>query len=214
MKPKTSLESQLSPEQLGTWKSLTSPVAIQLYLDTLPYMHEDLDRSPLQVITDGQCHCLDGGLLAAAALRRIGFPPLIMDLVPAVGLDDDHVLAIFRVNGKYGAIAKSNFASLRYREPVFRNLRELAMSYFEGFFNVDAQKTLRAYTLPMDLSSWDTVNWETSQEGTAKVVEKFYSKRPIPLISEDEAAALNLVDERTYKAFTTGTNFNELFQSE
>ena len=130
-------ESNLDDANRKIWFSLTTPFEIQMYLDSLPYMHEDLDRCPLRVMEDMQCHCLDGGMLAAAALRRIGFPPLLLDLVPAPGLDDDHVLAVFKVNGKFGAVAKSNFAGLRFREPVYRSLRELAMSYFEAFFNVD-----------------------------------------------------------------------------
>ena len=204
-------ESNLDDADRKIWFSLTTPFEIQTYLDSLPYMHEDLDRCPLRVMEDRQCHCLDGGMLAAAALRRIGFPPLLLDLVPAPGLDDDHVLAVFKVNGKFGAVAKSNFAGLRFREPVYRSLRELAMSYFEAFFNVDGVKTLRGYSLPFNLSVYDRYGWETTQAGAEKAVRKFYSLRPVPLISKAEAVALHRLDQRSYDANTLGTNFNELY---
>ena len=208
-----SLESQLDPHTLSIWQSIKTPFDIQTYLDSLTYMHEDLDRCPLRVMQDGQCHCLDGGLLAAAGLRRIGFLPQLLDLVPAAGLDDDHVLAVYQINGKYGAVAKSNFAGLRFREPVYRSLRELAMSYFEVFFNVEGIKTLRGYTRPLKLTAFDQFQWETTQEGTLRVVQKFYSLRSIALISEEEAAALHPLDQRSYDANTHGTDFNELYQA-
>jgi hypothetical protein len=151
-------------------------------------------------------------MLAAAALRRIGFPPLLLDLVPAAGLDDDHVLAIFKINGKYGAVAKSNFPGLRFREPVYRSLRELVMSYFEVFFNIDGLKTLRGYTRPMNLAPFDRYHWETTQAGVQRIAKKFYSLRSIPVISEQEIAALHRLDQRSYDANTLGTNFNELFE--
>ena len=132
------------PQPLQTvFRSLKSPVAVQEYLDSIPYKAEELDRSPLQVMNDGQAHCLDGGIFAALALWRIGFRPLILDLVPAPGMDDDHVLAVFQVDGLWGTLAKSNYPNLRYREPVYRSLRELAMTYFEFFFSLQREKTLR-----------------------------------------------------------------------
>ena len=129
-------------------RSLTTPWEIQRYLDSLPYVGEELNRTPLRVMQDRQCHCLDGGMLGALCLRRLGYPARILDLIPEPGTDDDHVLAIFRHNDRYGAVAKSNYVGLRFREPVYRSLRELVMSYFEVFFNVDGLKTLRGYTRP------------------------------------------------------------------
>ena len=123
---------KLTPTQRETFASLTSPVKIQAYLDDTPYTADSFNRSPLRIIDDRQAHCLEGGLFAAAALRRIGIPPLIVDLLPEPGTDDDHVLAIYKVNGCLGAVAKSNFVGLRYRELVFRGLRGVVMSYFES----------------------------------------------------------------------------------
>ena len=201
-------ESRLSQALLTVFRSLKSPQAIQAYLDSLPYKAEELDRSPLRVMTDGQGHCLDGGIFAALALWRIGFRPLLVELVPAPSSDDDHVLAVFQVNGLWGTLAKSNYPALRYREPVHRSLRELVMTYFEFYFNLEREKTLRAYTRPMDLSKFQDPAWMWKEEGIKKVSKRLYSLKPIKLISEKSAVKLNLSDERTYRAGTYGTNFN------
>ncbi len=145
-------ESRLTSALLKAFHHLSSPADIQAYLDSLPYIAEELNRSPLRVMTDGQAHCLDGGIFAALALARLGHRPLILDLVPEPGADDDHVLALFQHNRKWGCIAKSNYAFLRFREPVYRSLRELAMTYFESYTNTEKRKTLRGYTRPLKLS--------------------------------------------------------------
>ena len=119
-------------------KALKTPEKIQRFLDTeIAYNKEpdgDTIRSPRRVLRDRLAHCLEGALLAAAALRVQGFPPLLLDLEAV--RDDDHVLAVFKQHGHWGAIAKSNYSGLRFREPVYRSLRELVMSYFEHYFNV------------------------------------------------------------------------------
>jgi hypothetical protein len=190
------------------FRSLKNPVAVQAYLDSIPYKAEELDRSPLRVMTDGQAHCLDGGILAALALWRIGFRPLIIDLVPAPGSDDDHVLALFQVGGLWGALAKSNYPALRYREPVQRSLRELVMTYFESFFNLEREKTLRGYTRPLDLSRFEDASWMWEEAGVKKISQRLYSLKPIALIPEEAAAKLHKVDERSYQAGTYGTDFS------
>jgi hypothetical protein len=197
------------PQPLRTeLRKLQSPVLVQEYLDSLPYKAEELDRSPRRVMTDGQAHCLDGGIFAALALWRIGFRPLIIDLVPAPGADDDHVLAVFQVDSLWGALAKSNYPNLRYREPVHRSLRELAMTYFEFYFNLQREKTLRAYTRPLDLSRFNDPSWMWDEAGVKKISKRLYTLKPIPLISEESAAHLIVSDERTYQAGTTGTDFS------
>ena len=119
--------------EMRALKALKTPEKIQRFLDSEIAYNEELQgetiRSPRRVLRDKLAHCLEGALLAAAALRVQGFPPLLLDL-EAVH-DDDHVLAVFRQQGHWGAIAKSNYSGLRLREPVYRSLRELAMSYFE-----------------------------------------------------------------------------------
>ena len=113
---------------------LKTPAAIQAFLDETPYSAENRYRCPLSVVRDRKAHCFDGAVFAAAMLRRLGHPPLIVDLLPNER-DDDHMLALFRVDGLLGAVAKSNFSGLRYREPICRSLRELILSYFEDYFN-------------------------------------------------------------------------------
>jgi len=208
MNPIDEFESRLPRALRTVFRGLKSPQAIQAYLDSLPYKAEELDRSPLRVMSDGQGHCLDGGIFAALALWRIGFRPLLVDLVPAPGSDDDHVLAVFQVDGLWGTLAKSNYPALRYREPVHRSLRELVMTYFEFYFNLEREKTLRGYTRPLDLTKFQDPAWMWEEEGIKKVSKRLYSLKPINLISEKSAAKLNVSDERTYRAGTYGTDFN------
>ena len=146
-----SLDSSLTQAELTQIKGLTSPSLIQTFLDAIPYSPDHFYRCPLRVIRDVKAHCFDGALFAAAMLCRIGYPPLILEMLPNAR-DDDHLLAVYRLQGCWGAVAKSNFSGLRYREPVYRTLRELVMSYFEQFYNVEREKTLRGYGLPMNLS--------------------------------------------------------------
>jgi hypothetical protein len=203
---------QLEPKLRDIFLSLTTPEKIQEYLDSFPYTGEELNRSPLRVMRDQQSHCLDGGLMGAAALRQIGYPAVIIDLTPEPDADDDHVLALFKYKGLIGAVAKSNFVGLRYREPVYRSLRELAMSYFEVFYNVKGQKTLRGYTRPMDLSQFDRYGWEWSEAGVEKINQRLYSLKSIPLISAENAAMLKPVDRRSYEAGMQGTNYAGLYK--
>jgi len=203
-------ESRLTPNLLMTFRHLSNPADIQAYLDGIPYVAEELNRSPLRVMADRQGHCLDGGIFAALSLARLGHRALILDLVPELGADDDHVLALFQQNGKWGCIAKSNYAFLRFREPVYRSLRELAMTYFESYTNTEKQKTLREYTRPMDLSLF-APDWMWSEIGIAEIEKRLYRRKPIPLISPDDAASLSQSDERFYKANTLGTNFDWAF---
>jgi hypothetical protein len=211
MDPFAEFEKRLSAKNQKVFRNLTSPPAIQEYLDGMPYMAEDLDRSPLRVMTDGQSHCLDGGFLAALALWRIGFRPLLLDLRPNPGEDDDHVLALFQVNRLWGAIAKSNYANLRYREPVYRTLRELAMTYFEHYYDMQRRKTLRRYTRPFNLSRLQDISWMWSETALVPVIQRFYALKPIRLVSEESAALLTPADERSFKAGTYGTDFDWVF---
>jgi len=136
MTPFETFERMLADTERGMISGLTSPARIQAFLDDIAYSTDDFYRCPLRVLRERTAHCFDGAVFAAAALRRLGHPPLILDLL-SNGRDDEHLLALFKVDGHWGAVAKSNFVGLRFREPVYRSLRELAMSYFEQYYNIE-----------------------------------------------------------------------------
>ena len=205
-------ESYLPKPLRDKFNQFDSPFAIQNYLDSLPYKGEERDRSPLNVILDGQAHCLDGGFLAALCLWRIGFKPLLIDLVPDPGMDDDHVLALYQIEGRWGAVAKSNYVNLGFREPVYKSLRELAMSYFEHFVSIHQTKTLTGYTRPLDASRYTYLNWAWDEAGANILYHQhFYGRATILLITESMKDRLNPVTDRAYKAETLYTNLNESF---
>jgi len=136
-------------------------------------------------------------------LRRLGYPPLVMEMLPN-DRDDDHLLAPYKVNGYWGAIAKSNFVGLRFREPVYRSLRELVMSYFEHFYNVEREKTLRGYTLPLNLKAFDSLEWMTEDEFLERIAERLDRMRKITVLTQPMISILSLVDERSYRAGLMG----------
>src|SRR5947199_5659404 len=145
---------------------------IQQFLDGITYNLEssgDTFRSPRRVLRDRTANCIEGAVLAAAALRVQGDPPLIMDLTAV--RDEDHVIAVFRRRGLWGAIGTSKFTGLRYREPVYRTLRELAMSYFEHYYNLAGERTLRGHGRPVNLSRFDPLHWMTSDHDLWPIAE-------------------------------------------
>lgn len=206
------IESHLRPDELTLWTQLTTPRKIQDFLDSIIYEPEYFNRCPLRVLRERQGHCLDGALFGAAALRRLGYLPLIIDLLPEPLTDDDHVLAIFRHDAHYGAVAKSNFVGLRYREPVYRSLRELVMSYFEDFFNALGKKTLRSYSAPLNLATFETLRWETDDAGADAIEERIKSLRQYPLLTPQMARNLSPVDPRQFQAGLLGADPNGLYK--
>jgi hypothetical protein len=208
----TTFQSYLPANLRKQFLSLNTPFVIQEYLDRMPYIGEERDRSPLNVMLDGQCHCLDGGFLAALALWRIGFKPLLIDIVPDPGMDDDHVLALYQIDGRWGAVAKSNYVNLGFREPVYKNLRELVMTYFEHYASVHKEKSLRGYTRPLAASRYIHLNWAWDEEGANRLYHRhFYGRKAIPLITARMAKRLNPLTARAYAAETLHTNLNESF---
>ncbi len=164
MRPGGSPKFNLTRSETRLLASLTPASRIQEFLDT-QLLYDTTGgrvRSPRRVIRDGLCQCMDGALFAAAALRVQGWPPLILDL--EADQDDDHVLAVFKGRHGWGAVGRSNYSGLRYREPVYRSIRELVMTYFESYFNLRRQKTLRAYSRPVNLARFDPLRWMTSEE--------------------------------------------------
>ena len=203
--------SRLPTAQREILLGFREPYDIQVYLDGLTYNAEERDRSPLNVMLDRQCHCLDGGLLATLLLWQLGFKPLMLDLVPAPGMDDDHVLALFQVDSLWGAVAKANFVGLRYREPVHRSLRELVMAYFEPYFNNKRERTLRGYTRPFDLSRYREQTWACDEAATQSLYKRFYARKSIPLFPDAVTEKFHLLDERSFAGGTLGTDMGETY---
>ena len=207
------LERALATRDRKALAALTSPPAIQAFLDAVPYSTDLCYRCPRAVLADRRAHCFDGALFGAAALRRLGHRPRIVDLIPAEGRDDDHLLAVFQRDGRWGAVAKSNFVGLRYRDPVYRGLRELVMSYFEVYYNLEREKTLRAYTAPLDLSAFDRFGWEVRDgEPLEAIARRLDELRRFPLLPAGRAGDLARVDELSARAGMLGTDPDGLFR--
>ena len=175
-------------------RALKTPAGIQKFLDALSYNLSFTARSPKKVLHDRIASCLEGGIFAAAALRIIGFPPLIFDL--EAEQDTDHVVAIFKVRGHWGAVAKSNFTG-SYREPVYRTLRQLAMSYFNIYFNLRGKRTLRRYTRPVNLARFDDRNWMTTEKPIWFIAEHLCEIPHISLLTPAMEKNHNRLDRRT-----------------
>jgi transglutaminase superfamily protein len=202
-----------SPESdLSIPSGLDSPAAIQTFLDGIPYSTDPFYRSPKRVVRDRKAHCFDGAVFAAAALRRLGIPPRIVDMLPEEGRDDDHLLAVFLVERRWGAIAKSNFVGLRFREPVYASLRELVMSYFEAYYNTAREKTLRGYTVPLRLEPLDPVGWESRDETMELIAERLEKIRRFDLLTPRMIARLSPVDPRSYEAGLVGVEREGLYK--
>ena len=148
---------------------------------------------------------MEGALFAAAAFRFHGHHPLLVDLEAMH--DDDHVLAVYRAGGLWGAVAKSNYSGLRYRSAVYRTIRELVLSYFEDYFNLRGDKSLRAYSLPVNLTRFDRIEWMSSYEEVWAIPEHLCTIRHFPLISPETARSLRRVDKRIFAAGRLGGSF-------
>mgnify|MGYP007030128189 CR=1 FL=1 len=210
MDPIADFLSRLTVDERQVVAGLDSPIAIQSFLDAIPYSTDDFYRSPLRVLRDRTAHCFDGALFGAAMLRRLGYPPLILDLLAE--RDDEHLLALYRVDGHWGAVAKSNFVGLRFREPVYRSLRELVMSYFEDYFNAAGEKTLRGYTVPLDLSAYDRQGWMTDDAILDAIADRTDRIRRYRLLTPAMVARLTPVDARSYQAGLLGANPDGLYR--
>jgi hypothetical protein len=191
-----------TPSDLRKLRALKTPSGIQRFLDELPYHLAGTAWSPRTVLHKKTAHCLEGAIFAAAALRVLGFPPLILDL--EADQDTDHVLAIFKMRGHWGAIAKSNFAGCRYREPVYRTLRELALSYFNIYFNLRGERTLRRYSRPVNLARFDRRRWMTSKKAIWFIAEYLCDIPHQPLLKRGLEKHLTRVDRRTWASEMVG----------
>ncbi len=197
----------LAPRELALLRRLSTPDRVQRFLDE--EVRYDLDddpcRSPRRVIRDRLAKCLDGALFAAAALRLQGHPPLLV-YMSAVE-DSDHVIAVYRRNGGWGSIARSNYTGLRSREPIHRSLRELVLTYFEGYYNLRRERTLRAYSRPVDVSRFDGRGWMTAEEDLWYVSSYLQSVPHARILSPAAERSLTTVDRRTFTAGLVGHRY-------
>jgi hypothetical protein len=183
---------------------LRSPAAIQDFLDATPYSADPIYRSPRSVLRDRKAHCFDGAMLAAAALERLRHVPRLIDL--RAHRDDDHVLAVYQVQGLWGAIGKSNFVGLRFREPMHRDLRELAVSYVEDYYNMEGIKSLREYSLPLDLRRHEDLNWRIDDAAMDAIAMRLDRIRHLRVFTPAQLRRLRPMDQRSFDAGMVGTD--------
>ncbi len=185
---------------------LKTPAQIQDFINTIPFNFEKQGvtlYSPSQVLRHKKAHCIEGALLAAQLLSKIGYQPLIMDLRVAKNEDRDfdHVVCVFKEKGFWGAISKTNHTVLRYREPVYKTIRELAMSYFhEYFLNTTGEKTLRSYSLPLNLNKFNKKNWQTSNENLWYIANALNKVKHFPILNSTQIKKLRKADAIERKA--------------
>ncbi len=180
--------------ELRIFRKLTTPSKIQDFLDTIPMNFQDTCLSPRMVLRERKAHCMEGAMVAAVALRLLGHKPLVIDL-KSFSHDDDHVVAVFKEDGCWGAISKTNHGVLRYREPIYRSIRELAMSYFHEYFLDDGRKTLRSYTNPVNLSRFDKRGWMTAEKEVMYVSKYLDTVKHIPMLTKSQIAKLRPADK-------------------
>jgi hypothetical protein len=194
----------LTKRERATLARLRTPIAIQDFLDRLPMNHEkggETHRSVRAALRARKAHCIEGALIAAAALKLQGEKPLILDLV-AKAHDDDHVVALYRRRGYWGAISKTNHATIRFRDPIYRTLRELALSYFhEWFMNATGEKTLVSYSRPLDLSRLGT-RWLVAEDDVWELDRALDRQPHYALVPQGNARHIRTADAMELKAGT------------
>jgi len=195
-------QHEFTPRELRKLRSLKDPHGIQKFLDEIPYHLEDTAWSPRKVLAHRSAHCLEGAIFAAAALRVNGYPPLLLDL--EAEHDTDHVIAVYRHDGCWGAIAKSNYSGCRWREPVYRSLRELALSYFDTYFNLRRERTLRRYSDPVDLKRFDRQHWMTTEAPVWFIVYHLFDITHYSLLTKAQEKKLHRIDDRLFQAGCVG----------
>ena len=182
-------------------KTLSTPRKIQDFLDTIPTNKEkpvETCTSALLTLRRNKAHCMEGALVAALALWMHGQPPLILDL-KSTNDDVDHLVVLFRKNGYWGGITKTNHAVLRYREPIYRDVRELAVSFFHEYFLDSGKKTLRKYSRPFDLRTWDG-DWITSPDDLWDLQNAIDDSPHLPLVTRRQIAGLRKADQIEIRA--------------
>ena len=192
----------LDKKEIEILKSLNNPRKIQDFLDKIPINFEekgDTCMSPRMVLKNWEAHCMEGAMLAAAALRINGEKPLLVDMA-ATKKDFDHVICVFKKGGCWGSVSKTNHAVLKYREPVYKSVRELVMSFFHEYFDDNGKKNLRSYSLPVDLSRFDHLNWMVSEEDVWYIPDYLAKVRHFPILTRSHISGLRKADDIEIKA--------------
>jgi hypothetical protein len=208
--PLREFEKNLTHKQRLIFRGLTSPEKIQRFLDSVRYSDSDTYFCPLTLVKKNYGGCFEGALFAAVVFRRLGHPSLIVEMTSEN--DDDHILAVYKKNGSWGAVAKSIFPGLRSRQPVYRTVRELVMSYFEFYYNLKRKRTLRGFSAPLDLKKLDKKEWMTS-DGAIVLVGKALDKTThFPLFPTRIGRKLARTDPWTFKAGMLGTDRSKVYR--
>lgn len=210
MKIKPSTTDMFNSEELSFLRKLKSPSGIQLFLNAANYNSDYVTCSPRKIIKSRTANCFEGALFAAAALRVLGHKPLIVDLIAEN--DDDHVIAIFKQNNHFGAIAKSNTTTLRFREPVYRTIRELVMSYFDFYFNTLGEKSLRSFSVPVNLERFDKFNWMTTEEDLEFIGDYLFTIKHYLILTKKMIRDLSIADKEVVNLCFTGSIADGLFK--
>ena len=203
--------TSLSAQERRVIERISSPHDVQGLLDGFVYSSDSWYRSPWRTLRDRKAHCYDGAVFAAALLSLLGHPPLIVNMFPN-SRDDEHLVATFRIRGAWGAVGKSNFVGLRYREPIHRTLRELMISYFEQFYNVAGEKTLRSYTRPLTISIRKFGMWVSDDDAMERIADALNTMRRFPVVTPPMVRTLTKVDPRSYEAGLQGSVPEGLFK--
>lgn len=180
----------LNKEEEKIFKKLSTPKKIQDYLDNLPINYEkekETCNSPRVSLREQKAHCIEGAFIAATAFWYHGEKPLLLDLkTKNIKTDSDHVVALYKKNGYWGAISKTNHSVLRSRDPIYRTLRELALSYFhEYFLTSTGEKTLRTYSRPFSLKKFG-VSWITSENNLLEIAQALDESPHFKIIPETQ----------------------------
>lgn len=191
----------LTDTELAVFKKLTTPIKIQDFLDTFPINWEtdgETYYSPRKVLQEKKMHCFEGALVAAVALWLHSEPPLLLDL--KAPKDVDHVVTLYKRNGYWGGISKTNHAVLRFRDPVYKTIRELALSYFHEYFdNATGKKMLRSYSKPFSVKKFGTA-WVTSEEDLDEIAEALDESPHFPIFPKENLRYVRPADQTERRA--------------
>ena len=193
----------LNEKEMKILKALNTPKKIQDFLNKIPINFEEDEKdtciSPRMVLREWKAHCIEGALLAAVALRIHGEKPLVVDLT-SVKKDFDHVICVFKRGRYWGAISKTNHAVLRYREHIYKSIRELVMSFFHEYFDDSGRKTLRSYSMPVNLARFDYLNWIISEDDLWYVDDYLAKVKHFPILTRSQISGLRLADKPEIEA--------------